>query len=609
MRNFKRGVFFCALANLVLMAPLCVLFLLVAAFFEHLVAGAPLPDLAPYAVGCVAVVAAVAATQALEYRFTYGPVYQESTRKREAIAEHLRRLPLSFFGKRDLSDLTSAIMKDCADQERMFMHVMPQLFGTGISTLVMAVGIVAFDWRLGIAAFWPVPVAFAIFAATSRAARRKVAAKEERRLALADGVQEYLDCAQEIRATNQARAFLRDLGGKLDDFERSEVASELLTGVSISSSQAVLKLGIASVVLVGAGLMVSGQVGFLTYFGFLLVVTRVYDPVNVVLQSSSELLEMRHAIRRTNGLMRTPAMGGSPEFRPRGFDLSFEDVSFSYGEGARVLDRVSFTAREGQVTALVGPSGSGKSTCAKLAARFWDPDAGTVRLGGVDVSGIDPEALLSAYAEVFQDVVLFDETVMENIRLGRADATDGEVLAAARAANCDEFVHALPEGYQTRIGGERRAPFRWRAAAHLHCTRPSERRARGASGRGHGQPGRGERKPGAARAFPVTCGKDGAGDCPQDAHRDGRGQGGGAGGRHGGGAGRAGRPPAARRRPVPPHGGAAGSRRGLARVRLARAAPVGRGALRRMRVRGVVACGCRGGNVVHFACPYAVAVA
>ena len=452
MRNFKRGVFFCALANLVLMAPLCVLFLLVAAFFEHLVAGAPLPDLAPYAVGCVAVVAAVAATQALEYRFTYGPVYQESTRKREAIAEHLRRLPLSFFGKRDLSDLTSAIMKDCADQERMFMHVMPQLFGTGISTLVMAVGIVAFDWRLGIAAFWPVPVAFAIFAATSRAARRKVAAKEERRLALADGVQEYLDCAQEIRATNQARAFLRDLGGKLDDFERSEVASELLTGVSISSSQAVLKLGIASVVLVGVGLMVSGQVGFLTYFGFLLVVTRVYDPVSVVLQSSSELLEMRHAIGRTNDLARTPSMGGSSEFRPRGFDLSFEDVSFSSGEGARVLDRVSFTACEGQVTALVGPSGSGKSTCAKLAARFWDPDAGTVRLGGVDVSGIDPEVLLSAYAEVFQDVVLFDETVMENIRLGRADATDGEVLAAARAANCDEFVHALPEGYQTRIG-------------------------------------------------------------------------------------------------------------------------------------------------------------
>ena len=452
MRNFKRGVFFCALANLVLMAPLCVLFLLVAAFFDHLVAGAPLPDLAPYAAGCVAVVAVVAVTQALEYRFSYGPVYQESTRKREAIAEHLRRLPLSFFGKRDLSDLTSTIMKDCADQERMFMHVMPQLFGTGISTLVMAVGIVAFDWRLGIAAFWPVPVAFAIFAAASRAVRRKVAAKEERRLAMADGVQEYLDCAQEIRATNQERAFLRALGGKLDDFERSEVASELLTGVSISSSQAVLKLGIASVVLVGVGLMVSGQVGFLTYFGFLLVVTRVYDPVSVVLQSSSELLEMRHAIGRTNDLARTPSMGGSSEFRPRGFDLSFEDVSFSYGEGARVLDRVSFTACEGQVTALVGPSGSGKSTCAKLAVRFWDPDAGTVRLGGVDVSGIDPEVLLSAYAEVFQDVVLFDETVMENIRLGRADATDEEVLAAARAANCDEFVCALPEGYRTHIG-------------------------------------------------------------------------------------------------------------------------------------------------------------
>ena len=332
------------------------------------------------------------------------------------------------------------------------MHVMPQLFGTGISTLVMAVGIVAFDWRLGIAAFWPVPVAFAIFAAASRAVRRKVAAKEERRLAMADGVQEYLDCAQEIRATNQERAFLRALGGKLDDFERSEVASELLTGVSISSSQAVLKLGIASVVLVGAGLMVSGQVGFLTYFGFLLVVTRVYDPVNVILQTIIELLDLRLNIARLQAIEDEPVQAGAIEFKPAGHDLAFEGVSFSYGEGERVLSDVTFTAREGEVTALVGPSGGGKSTVAKLAARFWDADAGQVRVGGVDVAGVEPEALLADYAEVFQDVVLFDDTVMGNIRLGRAGASDEEVLAAARAANCDEFVLCMPQGYDTPIG-------------------------------------------------------------------------------------------------------------------------------------------------------------
>lgn len=451
-KNFRRGVFLCTLANLVLMAPIGILFLLVSDFMDHLVAGAPLPALAPYLAGCVGILALMVLTQWAEYANTYHKVYEESARKRTDLAEHLRRLPLSFFGRRDLSDLTNAIMKDCSDQERMFMHVMPQLFGTGLSTAIVIVGIFFYDWRLALAAFWVVPAALLVMALTGKRQQRKAQAMEDARLEVADGVQEFLECAQEIRATNRSAAHLDALAAKLDAFERRQVASELTTGVFVTSAQAFLKLGIGTTVFVGATLLVSGQTDFMTYFVFLLVVTRVYDPVNLILQSIGELLSMRLSIRRTQELAAEKPMEGSTDFAPRGHDVVFEDVSFSYGDGEQVLRDVSFTAREGEVTALVGPSGSGKSTVAKLAARFWDADAGSVRVGGVNVADVDPETLLADYAEVFQDVVLFDDTVMGNIRLGRVGATDEEVLAAARAAMCDEFVSRMPQGYDTMIG-------------------------------------------------------------------------------------------------------------------------------------------------------------
>ena len=451
-KNFRRGVFFCTLANLVLMAPIGILFLLVSDFMDHLVAGAPLPALAPYLAGCVGILALMVLTQWAEYANTYHKVYEESARKRTDLAEHLRRLPLSFFGRRDLSDLTNAIMKDCSDQERMFMHVMPQLFGTGLSTAIVIVGIFFYDWRLALAAFWVVPGALLVMALTGKHQQRKAQAMEDARLEVADGVQEFLECAQEIRATNRSAAHLDALAAKLDAFERRQVASELTTGVFVTSAQAFLKLGIGTTVFVGATLLVSGQTDFMTYFAFLLVVTRVYDPVNLILQSIGELLSMRLSIRRTQELAAEKPMEGSTDFAPRGHDVVFEDVSFSYGDGEQVLRDVSFTAREGEVTALVGPSGSGKSTVAKLAARFWDADAGSVRVGGVNVADVDPETLLADYAEVFQDVVLFDDTVMGNIRLGRVGATDEEVLAAARAAMCDEFVSRMPQGYDMMIG-------------------------------------------------------------------------------------------------------------------------------------------------------------
>lgn len=451
-KNFRRGVFFCTLANLVLMAPIGILFLLVSDFMDHLVAGAPLPALAPYLAGCVGILALMVLTQWAEYANTYHKVYEESARKRTDLAEHLRRLPLSFFGRRDLSDLTNAIMKDCSDQERMFMHVMPQLFGTGLSTAIVIVGIFFYDWRLALATFWVVPAALLVMALTGKHQQRKAQAMEDARLEVADGVQEFLECAQEIRATNRSAAHLDALAAKLDAFERRQVASELTTGVFVTSAQAFLKLGIGTTVFVGATLLVSGQTDFMTYFAFLLVVTRVYDPVNLILQSIGELLSMRLSIRRTQELAAEKPMEGSTDFAPRGHDVVFEDVSFSYGDGEQVLRDVSFTAREGEVTALVGPSGSGKSTVAKLAARFWDADAGSVRVGGVNVADVDPETLLADYAEVFQDVVLFDDTVMGNIRLGRVGATDEEVLAAARAAMCDEFVSRMPQGYDMMIG-------------------------------------------------------------------------------------------------------------------------------------------------------------
>lgn len=452
-RDFKRGVAASALANVVLMAPIGVLFLVTGEFVAHLTdPSQPLPDVGPYLLGIVAVLAAMLFTQHLGYGSTYNVVYDESARKRIGLAEKLRQLPLSFFGQRDLSDLTSAVMKDCADHERMFSHIVPQLFGAAISTTVVAACLLAFDWRLALAALWPIPVAVLVLLATTRFQDAAGRSRNAAGLQLADGIQEYLECAREIRATNQTPVFLDRVGEQVDAFERTKIKAELVTGVSVSSAQALLRLGIGTTVLVGALLIGAGQVDFMVFFCFLLAVTRVYDPVNLILQATVELLDLHLSIERLQAIEAEPVQAGAAAFEPAGHDLTFEGVSFSYGDGKRVLSDVSFTAREGEVTALVGPSGGGKSTVAKLAARFWDIDVGRVLVGGVDVAGVDPETLLADYAEVFQDVVLFDDTVMGNIRLGRADATEEEVRAAARAANCDEFVLRMPQGYDSRIG-------------------------------------------------------------------------------------------------------------------------------------------------------------
>lgn len=449
----RKGALVSALANLVLMAPIAIFYLVTGEFLAHLEDPAtPLPALSPYLLGIAAVVALVFATQFWEYDAAYGAVYKESARKRIGLAERLRMLPLSFFGKRDLADLTTVIMKDAADQERLFSHTMPQLFGTTLSTAVCAVALLFFDWRLALASLWPIPVAVGIVLATAGIQQRRVARKNASALALAGDIQEYLEGNREVRSLNQVESFLDRLGHDVDDYEQAKLSTELTVGAAVCSTQALLRLGVASTVLVGAMLMAAGSCDLMVFFCFMLVVTRLYDPISLVLQSIAELIDMRLSLDRMRAIEGEPAQTGAMAFSPDGHDIAFESVSFSYDDGRPVLSDVTFTAREGEVTALVGPSGSGKSTAAKLAARFWDADAGSVLVGSVDVSTVDPETLLGDYSEVFQEVVLFDNTVMENIRLGRRDATDDEVLAAAGAANCDEFVRKLPDGYQTMIG-------------------------------------------------------------------------------------------------------------------------------------------------------------
>ena len=453
MKDFMRGAGFCALANLMLMLPIVVLYFVASDFVRYL--GEPaigLPGMVPYVVGIVAALAVMFVTQMWEYRATYTVVYKESARKRIAIAERLRLLPLSFFGKRDLADLTSVIMKDCSDQERLFSHTMPQIFGMGASTLVFAAMMFAFDWRLAASALWPIPVALVALLLTARVQKSHTAKKNAASLSFVDGLQEYLECHREIRSLNKVGAFQSDLGRRIDRFEREKIGAELAMGVAVCSAQGFLRLGIASVIVVGTMLLVTGRVDFLVFFVYLLAVTRVYDPINVILQAIAELMDMSLSLKRMRAIENEPIQTGSTSFEPQGYDVAFDDVGFAYADGEDVLDGVSFTAREGQVTALVGASGSGKSTAVKLASRFWDVSSGAVFVGGVDVSTVDPETLLSSFSEVFQDVVLFDDTVRENIRLGKKNATDEEVLVAARAARCDEFVGRLPNGYDTMIG-------------------------------------------------------------------------------------------------------------------------------------------------------------
>lgn len=439
----------CVVHNLTLMLPVSLLYLLVSDLYAG---GVPQGHLWIYIVGMVAAVLLILFSYRWVYGATYYATYKESSVRRISLAEKLRRLPLSFFGKRDLSDLTTTIMADCTTLEQSFSHWIPEFFGSMISTVIIAVCLFIFDWRMALAALWVLPVSLAIVAFSGKVQNYFTRRQTEAKLAVADGIQEALETMRDLKSNNAEEKYLKGLDKKIDLQEKRMIASELGGALFVVPAGMILKLGIGTVALVGGMLLANNAITVLTFFMYLLVVSRLYDPLSSSLQNLAAIISTNIPIERMNEIENYPVQPGTAELRTHGYDIVFDNVSFAYNTGEQVLSGVSFAAKQGEVTALIGPSGGGKSTAAKLAARFWDADSGKITLGGTDVKTVDPEKLLSAYSIVFQDVTLFNNTVMENIRIGRQGATDEEVLAAAREAQCDEFVEKLPEGYQTMIG-------------------------------------------------------------------------------------------------------------------------------------------------------------
>ena len=439
----------CMVHNLTLMLPVSLLYLLVSDLYAG---GVPQGHLWIYIVGMVAAVLLILFSYRWVYGATYYATYKESSVRRISLAEKLRKLPLSFFGKRDLSDLTTTIMADCTTLEQSFSHWIPEFFGSMISTVIIAVCLFIFDWRMALAALWVLPVSLAIVAFSGKVQNYFTRRQTEAKLAVADGIQEALETMRDLKSNNAEEKYLKGLDKKIELQEKRMIASELGGALFVVPAGMILKLGIGTVALVGGMLLANNAITVLTFFMYLLVVSRLYDPLSSSLQNLAAIISTNIPIERMNEIENYPVQPGTAELKTNGYDIVFDNVSFAYNTGEQVLSGVSFTARQGEVTALIGPSGGGKSTAAKLAARFWDADSGKITLGGTDVKTVDPEKLLSAYSIVFQDVTLFNNTVMENIRIGRQGATDEEVLAAAREAQCDEFVEKLPEGYQTMIG-------------------------------------------------------------------------------------------------------------------------------------------------------------
>ena len=451
LANTKKGAAWTVIVNLTMMAGMGILYYLMQGYMDTLTSGAPLPRAWVF-LGLVAAFVVLSFFTHLEqYHTTYGLVYREIKDTRISIAERLRKLPLGYFGKRDLADLTETIMGDVNRLEHVWSHCLGYLYGAYISTAIIAVMLFVYDWRMALACLWGVPVAFLLLFGSRRIQKRSSQKLKADALAVSDNIQESIENIREVRATNREKEYLDRLYRKIDRFESTNRKGELVIGLFVNGASIIMRLGVATTILTGASLVLKGSMDFMLMFLFLMVITRVYAPFDQALALIAEMFVSQVSASRLNEIHDTPTAEGAEVFEPKGHDITFDNVSFAYDDHD-VLKGVSFTAKEGEVTALVGPSGSGKSTCARLAARLWDVSKGSIKVGGVDISTVDPEVLLTDYSMVFQDVVLFDDTVMENIRLGKHGATDEEVRAAAAAANCDEFVEKLPQGYDTPIG-------------------------------------------------------------------------------------------------------------------------------------------------------------
>ena len=445
-KDIIKAIAACTLSNFSMMFPVGVLF----TFSSDLLEGNNLRDKTSfYIIASLICLALIALTQYIQYNATFYSTYVESGVRRRSLAEKLRKIPLSFFGKKDL---TNTIMADCAVLETASSHWLPELIGAMISTAIIVVSLFFFDWRMAIAAMWVLPVAFLIVFFSRPFMHRMNRKGNKYRMACLDGIQEALETVRDLKAYNAQDEYMVGLKKKIKAVESHTIAAEFLNAAFVGNAQLILKLGIGTVAVTGSALLVKGDINVITFFMYLLVVSRMYEPLQISLQNLSAMIATDTQCERMDVILSHPEQTGAEVLTNDGYDIEFKDVKFSYEDGESVLNGVSFTAKQGEVTALIGPSGGGKTTVSRLAARFWDIDSGLVTVGGMDVSKVEPETLLSMYSIVFQDVTLFNNTIMENIRIGKKDATDEEVMAAAKLARCDEFVEKLPEGYHTKIG-------------------------------------------------------------------------------------------------------------------------------------------------------------
>lgn len=448
-----KGIVYSVLANISLMFPVILLAVVLNQILAPLLKTATQEFSIAFYTGIgIVILAVVFILHYLQYTAAYIGTYAESARRRIRLAEKLRILPLSFFHQHDLSDLTSRVMGDCASFEHAFSHTVPQFWGAVISTSIVCVGLLIFNWQMGLALLWVAPISFAIVI-VSRRWQEKLGKKHiGARLELAEGIQECLETVQDMKACNQEENYLKKLDAKMDAAEKAQISSELATASLLTTGQMFLRLGLATVIVVGNGLVMKGQTDLFVYILFLIAASRLYDPLSGAMSNMAEMFGARLQVNRLKEIEEYPEEAGEKNIQTNGFDITFDHVKFSYEKGKSVLQDVSFTAKQGQVTALVGPSGGGKSTVAKLAAKFYPLESGKILLGGKDIAPFHSTMLMKDFSIVFQDVVLFNNTIMENIRVGRKNATDEDVIAAAKAAMCHEFIERLPQGYQTVIG-------------------------------------------------------------------------------------------------------------------------------------------------------------
>lgn len=436
------------ISDIVLMLPVGMLYMLVKYYMADDLNGRG----GFFAIGCIACLILIAVTTYIQYNATFLNTYIESGVRRTTLAEKLRKIPLSFFGKKDLSDLTSAIMADCATMETASSHWIPELIGACISTVLVAVSLFFLNWRMAIAALWVLPVSFLIVLCSGRVQKNMAAKQMTLKMACADGIQECLETVRDLRANNSEDEYLKGLDDKIHAVEKHAIFSELTTAVFVAGAQMILKFGIATTALLGGMLLAKGDIDVLTFFMFLLLVSRLYDPMQISLQNLAAIIATDVQCERLDEILSHKVQKGKTELTNKGYDIEFSHVGFAYDSGETVLKDVSFTAKQGEVTALIGPSGGGKTTVSRLASRFWDAQKGRITVGGMDIQNVDPETLMSLYSIVFQDVTLFNNSIMENIRIGRQDATDEEVIAVAKLAHCDEFAEKMPNGWNTMIG-------------------------------------------------------------------------------------------------------------------------------------------------------------